>query len=301
MSGKVIIIGSVNVDIVARAERLPRAGETVAGGDLSVLLGGKGANQAVAAAQAGANVEMIGAVGEVSFGLDPVAILRAYGIDPSTIMRVDGPSGAALITVDSAGENLITVSPGANASLLPLHVGKMRCGVTLAQLETPQDATTQAFRRARDTGALTLLNAAPAEPLASDLLALTDILIVNEIELATYAGGEMPSDTAGIDAAMRAVRHHEGQRIIATLGSAGVRALDGDNIVQVAAAKAAKVVDTTGAGDCFCGTLAARLAEGAELLEALSFAAAAASLAVETAGAAPSMPVRSKIEARLRE
>jgi ribokinase len=301
MSGKVIIIGSVNVDIVARAGRLPRAGETVAGGDLSVLLGGKGANQAVAAAQAGAEVAIIGAVGAMSFGLDPVAILQGYRVNTSAVKPVEGPSGAALIIVDHAGENQITISPGANAHLSALDIGDIRCDVALAQLETPQAATAKAFRRAKAAGALTILNAAPAEPVEDELMALTDVLVVNETELAAYADGAVPGDATELAASMRAAQHHDGQRVIATLGGAGVRALVDDEVINVPAAKAAKIVDTTGAGDCFCGTLATQLAEGAALADAIRFAAAAASLAVETPGAAPSMPPRAAIEARLAE
>lgn len=300
MSGKVIIIGSVNVDIVARATRLPRAGETVAGGDLAVLLGGKGANQAVAVAQAGVRAQMIGAVGDMSFDLDPVAILGGYGIDTTAIARTAGPSGAALITVDDSGENQITVSPGANARLSAADITEMRCKVALAQLEAPQAATIEAFRRAKSNGATTILNAAPAEPLVGDLRALTDILVVNETELAVYAACDVPDGAAALKVAMLAARKNDNQTVIATLGSAGVMALSGDEVLEIPAAKAAKVVDTTGAGDCFCGTLAARLAEGAKLAQALSFAAAAASLAVETPGAAPSMPTRSMIEARMQ-
>lgn len=303
MGGKVIITGSVNVDIVSRAERLPVAGETVSGGDLAVLLGGKGANQAVAAAQAGADAALIGAVGAQSFGLDPLAILRGFGVKVGGVKTLDGPTGAALITVDAEGENQITVSSGANARFGPDDVGAMKCDVALAQMETPVDATIAAFRAAKDEGALTVLNAAPALPVSDGLFALTDVLIVNETELAVYAAMSAPisaAETSGaIEAAMRAARHHPDQKIIATLGAAGAMALLGDEIITVAAAKADAVVDTTGAGDCFCGVLAALLAEGAALKDAMRHAAAAASLAVEVEGAAPAMPARAAIDRRL--
>ena len=301
MGGKVIIIGSVNVDIVARASRLPRAGETVGGGDLSVLLGGKGANQAVAAARAGAETAMVGVVGDLSFGLDPIARIRSYGVDTSTIQSVTGPTGAALITVYDEGENQITVSPGANAQLSASHVGDMACDIVLAQLETPQTATLEAFRKAKAAGGTTILNAAPAEPMANGLMDLTDILIVNETELARYGACDVPTDATTLHAAMRSARHRDGQCIVATLGASGATALVGDDVIAVPAARAARVVDTTGAGDCFCGALAAHLAGGASLSAAMAFASAAASLAVETAGAAPSMPTRMEIIARLGE
>lgn len=299
MGGKVIIIGSVNVDIVTRATRLPRAGETVAGGDLRVLLGGKGANQAVAAARAGADAALIGAVGTQSFGIDPLEMLNGYGVDVAMVKKVDCATGAALITVDDAGENQITVSPGANSALSPDDIGEFQCDVVLAQLETPTEAIVAAFRKAKTGGAVTILNAAPAVPLPPDLPALTDILIVNETELAVYANVPLPETRGDLLAAMRAARHDDGQRIIATLGANGVLALDGDEVTEIAAARAVQVVDTTGAGDCFCGTLATRLAEGADLTTAIGFATAAASLAVETSGAAPSMPDREAIMGRM--
>ncbi|MGB0852887.1 MAG: ribokinase [Pikeienuella sp.] len=299
MGGKVIIIGSVNVDIVARADRLPRAGETVAGGDLAVLLGGKGANQAVAAACAGAHAALIAKVGAQSFGIDPLDMLKGYGVDTAQVKVADGATGAALITVDAAGENQITVSAGANGAVSPADIAELSCDIALAQMETPTAATIAAFRRARAGGAVTILNAAPALPMPDDLSALTDILIVNETELAVYAACAIPETREDLLNAMRGARLDSGQRVIATLGAAGVLALDGDEVIEVPATKAERVVDTTGAGDCFCGTLATRLAEGADLAQAISFAAAAASVAVERAGAAPSMPARAVIERRM--
>ena len=314
MSGKVIIIGSINVDIVARADRLPVAGETVAGGDIAVMLGGKGANQAVAAARAGAAAALVGAVGQQSFGLRPLAMLDAYGVETGAVRQTEGPTGAALITVDAAGENLITVSPGANARLAPADLCDMTCDIALAQLETPRNVTVEGFRAVRRAGGRTVLNAAPALPVSEELAGLTDILIVNETELAHYAGSQPRGTARAIAEDMRAVRRFAGQCVIATLGAEGVLALVGDDVIAVPAVQAEQVVDTTGAGDCFCGALAAALAGGMELAggteqedragvrghDALRFAAAAASLAVEQPGAAPAMPDRHAIDRRLR-
>lgn len=292
----VTVIGSINVDFVSRVTALPRPGETVAGGDLEVLLGGKGANQAVAAARAGARTAMIGAVGEQSFGLDLRAEMAGYGVAADTVATVPGPSGAALIAVDAAGENAIAVSPGANARVTAAAPQAGYGAILLAQLEIPAKTVLAHFRAAKRAGATTILNAAPVVPVPDDLFALTDVLIVNETELATCSGREIAQERAVADAA-RALRR-EGQRLIVTLGGRGVLALDGDDAIRQPA-RAAEVVDTTGAGDCFCGWLAAGLAEGLTLRTALTRAGAAAALSVGRPGAAPAMPGRAEVEALL--
>lgn len=286
------------MSISARASTPCRARVRPWRGELSVRLGGKGANQAVAAARAGATVAMRGAVGTESFGLDPVAALEGYGVDMTGVATLAGASGAALITVDAQGENTIVVSPGANGRMAA--AGPSCAGaLLLAQLELPPELVRDAFRAHKAAGARTVLNAAPAVDPPEDLFALTDILIVNETELARYAGAE-PADPADEDEIERAARglRRPGQTLIVTLGARGALALAEAGRLRVPA-RPAEARDTTGAGDCFCGALAARLAEGAPLDVALEFAAAAAAISVTRDGAASGMPDRAEIDGAL--
>ncbi|MGB0507744.1 MAG: ribokinase [Pikeienuella sp.] len=298
----VLVIGSINIDLVAPVQALPRAGETVSGGDLAAHLGGKGANQAVAAARSGAVTAMIGAVGRAHFGLNPLTAMAEYGVDTSGVITTGGPTGAALIGVDAKGENQIIVSPGANAHVLaPTDLPAARIG--LSQMETPPMATAQVFAAIRANGGQTMLNAAPAIFPPDALIAETDILIVNETELATLSGCEVGADTSDADLynAMRnlSLQRSSPMTIIATLGSRGALTLEDGNTWATPAFPAIPV-DTTGAGDCFCGALAACLAEGKDLDSALKYAACAAAISTETHGAAPSMPDRAAIIGALR-
>lgn len=294
----VLVIGSINIDIVAPVSTLPRAGETVAGGDLAAHLGGKGANQAVAAARSGASTAMIGAVGDAPFGLDPLAALAEFGVDVSRVAVSQGSGGAALIGVDAKGENQIIVSPGANAHVrAPAKIPLTQ--IALSQMETPPLAAAAVFDVVRSNGGRTMLNAAPALDPPASLLAATDILIVNETELAVLSCCTITADTP--DEAMIAAMRLLSQRrtgdpitVIATLGRRGALTLD-QNRFWATRAFPANPIDTTGAGDCFCGALAASLAAGAELAEALTYAAGAAAISTETHGAAPSMPTRAAV------
>ncbi len=294
---KMHVLGSLNVDIVARVAALPSPGETVQGGDLAVMLGGKGANQAVAAACAGADVAMFGAIGTQDFGLDFRALMAGYGVDMAGVAVLNGASGAALIAVDGSGENAITVSPGANGRVGTPPPVTPGCTL-LAQMETPPEVTARWFQAGRASGCLTILNAAPALAMPEGLLAVTDILVVNETELATYAPLRLQggfSDQAIIQAA-RTIHQHDSQWIIVTLGARGAMAISGTEVIAVPA-HPAQVRDTTGAGDCFCGVLAACLTEGATLADAMRLASVAAAISVTRDGAAPSMPTRAEIEA----
>lgn len=296
----VIVLGSLNVDIVARVAALPRPGETALGGELSVRLGGKGANQAIAAAQAGARVAMRGAIGVQSFGLDLRGEMTRYGVDMSEVAEIDGASGAALIAVDDQGENAITVSPGANARASGgALVAPSPGALMLAQLELPPALARAAFAAQKAGGGATMLNAAPALAVPDDLFALCDYLILNEAELSTYTDRALKADAPAL--VVKAAAHElrrPGQTLIVTLGARGALAVDGRGALSIPA-RPAKARDTTGAGDCFCGALAARLAEGAALEDALNFAAAAAAISVTRDGAAPSMPDRAEIDAAL--
>lgn len=282
----VVVVGSLNLDLVARTARIPRPGETVQGTDYAELPGGKGLNQAVAAARAGARVTMVGAVGDDAAGGALRGVARGDGVDDSAITTVAGsPTGRALIAVDDAAENSIVVVPGANAhvELTELPVSK----VVLAQLEIDPAVVAEAFRRARERGTLTVLNPAPAERATPEVLALADVVIPNQHELEVLGGRDALAG-AGV------------RTLVVTLGAEGADLLDGsDPAAAPAHVEPFRVVpvDTTGAGDAFCGGLVARLAAGDELRDALVFAAANGALATTRAGAVPSLPTAAETRA----
>lgn len=290
----VIVLGSINVDIVSRVAALPLPGETVLGGPLEVLLGGKGANQAVAAAVSGAKTQMFGCIGTQSFGLALTDMMEGYGVDMAAVATLDGPSGAALIGVDAGAENSIIVSPGANGRASEASFPDPVAGDhVLAQLELPVDVVLDYFHRARSAGAMTILNTAPALTIPDALMDLSDILILNETELTTYAGEGKPADQAA------RLRRRDDQIIIATLGADGLVALVGDEARPILADRVTPV-DTTGAGDCFCGAVTARLAADDTIWDALTYAQAAAAISVTRPGAAGSMPTRAEVLATLQ-
>ena len=293
MSGHLIVIGSVNVDLVVTADHLPSPGETVLGGRFAVHHGGKGANAAVAAARAGARVSMIAAVGADDHGEHAVAALEAEGVDVSRIRRLDDEvTGVALIVVGPRGENQITVAPGANAVLELDADDRALIGeadVLLTNHEIPLPTVTEALRAARDGGTLAILNPAPAHALPAEVLSLGPILTPNEHELVVAIG----NDETGPALDELAVRHHG--PIIVTQGPAGALLADRDRRQRFSGHPAADVVDTTGAGDTFCGVLAAWLADGRALPEAITAANAAGALSVGAAGARAGMPGREEI------
>ena len=286
----IVVFGSINLDLVARIERLPQPGETVAGISLAALPGGKGANQALAARRAGADVAMAGAVGTDAFATTALSGLADAGVDLAWIRRVQTPTGVALIHVDAAGQNAITVIPGANAYALAADVPDMALGpetTLLLQLEVPLDAVCDVASRARRCGARVVLNAAPAHALPAALLAAVDVLIVNAIEATAVAAAlGMPETPEAFAAAMHR-RHACG--VVVTLGPRGVLAAV-DRTLFTAAAPAVKVVDTTGAGDAFAGVLAAALDRRAGWPCAIAEGVAAGSLACTAAGAQPALP-----------
>jgi ribokinase len=309
----VLILGSVNTDLVIRSARLPRPGETVLGGEFYQSAGGKGANQAVAAARALGNqglVAFVGAVGSDEFGKASRRGLLAEGIDCTYLKEtLSAASGIALILVDEHGENLISVASGANAHLLPSDVDALPASlcqqskVFLACLESPLPTVERGLTRAKEQGLFTVLNPAPVENIFAtrELLPLADLLIPNEHELASLA--EMPVDSA--ETAAAAVKQLRSQmklprlQFIVTLGSAGGLVVDASSAVHPVPSFPVTPVDTTAAGDCFCGALAAALAEGQSLLSAARFASAAAALSVTRRGAQPSLPRRKEIETLL--
>ena len=299
----VFVLGSINLDAVARVDDLPRPGETVAGLSLELFPGGKGANQAVAAARMGAPTRLMGAVGREDSGPSLKTKLAGYGVQVADVKELQGvPTGQAHVWVASSGENMIVVTSGANAAITPQQVTATTLEgqrVLLCQLETPAQAVEALFRAGAAKGALRILNAAPALPQGAALFPLTDILILNQTELATYAKlDQEPVRLEEVSRAARKLMSRPDQTVIVTLGSAGVATVRRDEAFLIEGRKV-KAIDTTGAGDCFCGALAAALSSGIELREAVEMANAAAALSVQKNGAAPSMPSRSEVEAFL--
>ena len=300
----VCVLGSLNLDVVCRVAELPKPGETVMGRGVERLPGGKGANQAVAAARCGVRTHLIGAVGRDEAGDAMLAALRRAGVEAGQVLRLaDHATGQAFIWVSDAGENSIVVAGGANLAVtprMPDAEAAAQSRVLLAQLETPVEPIEALYAGApASAGCLRLLNAAPAIPEARRLFPLVDILIVNETELASFAGAAFDADNLdAVVACARGLICRPDQTVVVTLGAAGAAAVRSNGRVLVAG-RPAKVVDTTGAGDCFCGVLAARLTEDADLETALAWANTAAALSTERPGAAPAMPTRAEIEARL--
>jgi ribokinase len=338
MSGAVVVVGSVNADLVVSVRQLPRAGETVSGGTFARHGGGKGANQAVAAARAGARAALVGAVGADDLGDEALRELEAEGIDVSAVQRLDDvATGVAVIVVDERGENQIAVASGANAALTgaavtaalaPLLAGDERRagappaspgarprGVVLLGHEVPPEAVAAGAAAAHAAGWTAILNPAPARPLIDDLDGV--ILTPNRDEaralaqsaggdaaraLAQSAGGDAARALAGSDsaeAAARALAARTAAPVLVTLGAEGALLLDADGAAHRFAAPPVEVVDTTGAGDAVNGALAACLAAGEPLREAVRFALAAASLSTRAAGARAGMPRRADVLAAL--
>ena len=294
MNGRVVVVGSINVDLVVTADRLPAPGETVLGGRFSVHDGGKGANQAVAAARAGARVAIVGAIGSDANGTRALGALEAEGIDTSRVRRVEtDPTGVALIAVGPRGENQIVVAPGANATLAldAADHGVIRTAdVLLTNHEVLPAVTLDALRTAHDAGIGAILNPAPARALPADVLALGPILTPNEHELVVAIGNDVT------DAALEELAARHAGPIVVTQGPAGALLVEGARRQRFEGMLAPQVVDTTGAGDAFNGVLAAWLARGASLDEAIAAANVAGALSVGTAGAREGMPLREAIE-----
>jgi ribokinase len=298
--GTVAVLGSLNMDIVIRTEHLPRRGETLAALDVSQHPGGKGANQAAAAAKAGAQVRMMGAVGEDAFGASLLDTLARLGVDTSGVARLaDGQTGTAYVIVEASGENQILVHGAANLTVgAPLAAGASPGATRLAQLETPLDAVKAFLAGAPGRR---MLNAAPYVEAARELFPELDVLIVNETELSDYAGAHRTVEgAAAAERLARTLVCRDGQRIIVTLGADGLIAVGAEDTIRLTG-RPARVIDTTGAGDCFCGVLAAGLSKGLDLRLALERANAAAAISVTRAGAISSMPSAEEVDALLAD
>ena len=302
---QVIVVGSIGGDVVAITKHHPRGGETVLGSSVQFFPGGKGANQAVAAAYAGVATRIIGRIGEDPAGAEQLRSMNAAGIDTGAVRSVtSAPTQTAIIVVDEHGENTIVVIPGASGEVtaddgdaIPAAAGD----VVVCQLEIPQIAVMAAFRRARSVGATTVLNAAPAALLHDGLMELTDVLVVNELEASLLLGRTLPvgAPMEFLVTAARALRAHPAQVVVLTVGHRGAVAVERDQVIEVGGRRVS-VVDTTGAGDCFVGYLAAGLAEGQSLELAMHAANHAASLSVQRMGAGTSMPMRAELSAETR-
>ncbi len=313
----IVVVGSLNMDLVVPVQRFPAPGETLLGGDYARHPGGKGANQAVAAARAGGRVSMIGRVGEDAFGTALVGALRHDGVMTDAVVRLqDVPTGVAFISVAADGQNVIVVSPGANARLRPDDLDPddlADADVVLLQLEVPLDTTLAAASLGRAAGARVILNLAPAQTLEPAALADVDVLLVNETEAAALTERSADEVARAPEAAAAALAERV-PAVVLTLGAAGavwaIAATDGAGSRAGTSGEATRgrvdghtieAVDTTAAGDAFAGALAVRLAADVPLGEAVRFANAAGALAATRPGAQPSLPTAAEIEAFLGE
>ena len=294
-----LVFGSINLDLTFRAPQLPRPGQTVLGHSLLSSPGGKGANQAHAAQRYGVATALVGAVGRDAMAEPALALLHAAGVDLSDLQRLSGTTGCASVVVDDAGANQIVVAPGVNLALAQDAVSAQRLGLARAVLlqgETDPAHNQALLQRARRAGCLTVLNNAPAGVLTPDALAAIDLLVVNEDELHSMAqASQLSGDTAAL---LPALAQRGPRQVVLTLGAAGVLAWDGQGLLNLGALPVT-ALDTTGAGDTFCGVLVAALVEGCGLPDALARASVAAGLSCTRAGAQASQPDRAEIESAL--
>ncbi|MEN2393693.1 ribokinase [Pseudomonas halotolerans] len=301
MPAKVVVIGSLNMDLVTRAPRLPKGGETLMGESFCTIPGGKGANQAVAAARLGAKVSMVGCVGSDAYGQQLRGALLAEGIDCQSVSVVDGSSGVALIVVDDDSQNAIVIVAGANGVLTTDVLDRFdevlqSADVIVCQLEVPDATVGHALKRGRELGKTVILNPAPASrALPGDWYAYIDYLIPNESEAAVLSGLTVDSLETAEVAATQLIAAGAG-KVIVTLGAQGLMFANGADFQHFPAPQV-KAVDTTAAGDTFVGGFAAALADGKSEVEAIRFGQVAAALSVTRAGAQPSIPTLLEVQA----
>ncbi len=301
---KIVVLGSLNTDLVQRVPRMPVAGETLRGSDLQIFVGGKGANQACAAALLGGRVHMAGKVGTDVFADRLVQELRSAGVDTGLVARSQAASGSAIIVVLPNGENSIVISPGANADIsvefaLAAIEELERGDLLLCQLETPLNAVTAAIVTAHKKGVVTILDPAPACDLPDELLSSTSILTPNQTEAAALAGiSEAPKSFEDAELVARQLQARGASTVILKMGAGGCLIAEGNTIAAKPGLRV-QAIDTTAAGDTFNGALAAALAMGKPLSDAVDFANAAAALSVTKPGAIASMPSSSQVQAFL--
>jgi len=301
----IVVVGSLNMDLVVEVPAIPLPGETVLGKNFATFPGGKGANQAVAAARLGARVSLIGRVGKDAFGDQLLASAQADGIDITHVGRDEtAATGVAMIAVDEQGQNSIAVASGANFCLTADHVREAWAelddvDLLVMPLETPLDTIETAVSLANESGATVVLNPAPARPLPAELLAGIDVLVPNEPETAQLTALPINTEAESRDAARELLALGVGN-VVLTLGSRGALVLDGKTeSFTLVPARRVEVVDTTAAGDAFVAGLAVALGEGQTLVEAAQFANAVGALAVTKQGAQPGMPAREEVEISL--
>ena len=295
----ITVLGSVNLDLIATVSRIPQPGETVPGTSFTTAPGGKGANQALAAARAGGKVRLVGAAGRDRMGDEALALLQQGGVDLGALRRLDQQQGVAMIMVDAAGENIIGIVPGTNGTLTPEDADTAVAALTdrdvlVVQQEIPQAATMRALGVARLHGTTTILNTAPFLDTTAAVAGTASIVVANETEFALLSGGEV----GDLPTAMSLWARSRRQTIIVTLGPDGAVAATPDDVISVPAL-AVEPVDTVGAGDTFVGYLAAGLDAGLDLEAAMRRAAIAASLACLKPGAQPAIPTLAEVEAAL--
>jgi len=293
----ILVVGSLNADLVVRAPRFPQPGETISGEDLQVIPGGKGANQAVAASRLGANVSMLGRVGRDNFGDFLLDNLKANNVDSQLVQRDDASTGTATIVVDANGQNSIVLSPGANGKVSSSdveHASFSGFSLLLLQLEIPIPTVLSAAKLAKQNGVRVLLNPAPAKELPDELIALADFIIPNETELSLLTGMEV-KDVLSAEKATHILLNKGAQNVLVTLGSKGALLVNGEASTHVETYQV-DVVDTTAAGDAFIGGFASVLDSANSLIDAIRYGCGCGALATTKFGAQPSLPTKEEVE-----
>ena len=298
MISRVCVLGSINMDVVVRVEKFPIVGETITGLSCDLMPGGKGANQAIAVANMDVPVDLIGALGGDEFGKLLRSHLISADVDVDAIEQTGSSSGTAIVAVDDGGNNQIIVIPGSNSLLqrktIERYLERQSSAVRylISQFEVPLDHIRYAFSKVKSWGAVTILNPSPMQPIPHELIEQTDMFVLNELELAQAAGmaGTISSPDEVAQVALEWARRIGNKIVVVTLGENGLVAIQNGRVIKQTAQKVSRVVDTTGAGDCFCGSLVAFLHKGYSLNESLIFAQKAAAYSVQRKGASPSFP-----------
>ena len=297
--GKILVIGSSNTDLIAKVERFPVAGETITGKFFMQAMGGKGANQALAAHRSGGDVRFVTCLGSDTNGKNTLHYYAQEGLDVSLALQVDdAPTGTAMILVNDAGENVIVITPGANHQLSAAYISGLSSEIAgasmiMLQMEIPFDTVVKVCQLARQYGTPVLLNVAPARAIDENLIRMVDIIVVNETEIETITGQRI--DSIGEVAVIDKLLSLGAKTVILTLGKRG-SIVKGETSQHYIPAFEVETVDTTAAGDTFCGALVAQLARGVDLADGVKFATAAAAICVTRIGAQPSIPTDREVE-----